>query len=371
MGDRRKLFACRDIYALEETQALFLGAVRESLAYHRAHCPEYARLLERSGFLPERVKTAADLAEIPPLPTLYLKKHPMFSVPEKRLLFRSESSGTGGAVSVAGLDPESALLALRMVVRTFSRHRVFSPLPTNYVVLGYQPSGRNKMAAVKTAFGATLAAPALQRVYALRDTGSDYELNLEGVKAALERYQLGGCPVRFIGFPAYLQFLLELLGEEGIRWRLHPKSMILLAGGWKRFFRRKVDKRELFALAEERLGIREENCRDFFGAVEHPVLYCACENHRFHVPVYSRVIIRDVETLRPVPEGTPGILNLISPLVGSMPLTSVLTDDLAVLRRGCGCGIAGPYFELLGRAGLDGVKTCAVSAEELLGGTGK
>lgn len=171
VGDRKKLFACRDLYDLGGTEALFLGAVRESLLFHRDNCPEYAQLLEQSCFAPEQVGTAADLAEIPPLPTLYLKKHPMFSVPREKLLFRSESSGTGGAVSVAGLDRESALFALRMVVRTFSRHRIFSPLPTNYVVLGYQPCKRNQMAAVKTAFGATLAAPALHREYALRDAG--------------------------------------------------------------------------------------------------------------------------------------------------------------------------------------------------------
>ena len=47
-----------------------------------------------------------------------------------------------------------------------------------------------------------------------------------------------------------------------------------------------------------------------------------------------------------------------------MPLSSVLTDDLAVLHpaKSCGCGIATDYFELKGRAGVSQIKTCAAHA---------
>ena len=116
------------------------------------------------------------------------------------------------------------------------------------------------------------------------------------------------------------------------------------------------------------MGIPQEHCIDFFGAVEHPILYCDCPNHHFHIPVYSRVIIRDVKTLEPVGYGRPGILNLLTPLMRSMPLHSIMTDDLAILHQGeeCGCGNPAPYFELLGRAGLYDVKTCAAGAAQFL-----
>jgi hypothetical protein len=53
-----------------------------------------------------------------------------------------------------------------------------------------------------------------------------------------------------------------------------------------------------------------------------------------------------------------------------MPLVSVVTDDLAVLHDGtaCGCGISAPFFTLLGRAGVEQIKTCAADAAEMLGG---
>lgn len=144
--------------------------------------------------------------------------------------------------------------------------------------------------------------------------------------------------------------------------------MVLLGGGWKEFRGAEITKEQLFSMAGELLGIPDSHCREFFGAVEHPALYCSCKNHHFHVPVCSRVLIRDVQTLKPLGYGEPGLLNLISPLAHSMPLTSVLTDDIAVLRKGseCGCGIDAPYFEILRRARHPQAKICAADAAGFL-----
>ena len=103
-------------------------------------------------------------------------------------------------------------------------------------------------------------------------------------------------------------------------------------------------------------------------ALEHPILYCDSKNHHFHVPVYSRVVIRDVHTLKPVPNGTPGLVNLVTPMIKATPILSVMTDDLGIMHDGaeCGCGINSPYFDIIGRVGLHDIKTCAAGASELL-----
>jgi hypothetical protein len=51
-----------------------------------------------------------------------------------------------------------------------------------------------------------------------------------------------------------------------------------------------------------------------------------------------------------------------------MPITSVVTDDLAVLHDGkrCGCGITTPYFDLMGRAQVQQIRTCTTDAASLL-----
>ena len=366
MNPALRLFYHRDIYDAEHTDRLFAAAMADNVRHHREHCPEYARILDMAGFSPEDVRSINDLHKIPPIPTLFLKRHTLYST-DKRLMFKSTTSGTSGRVSVMGLDWPSARRGLGMVLGTFLTHHLATPRPANYIVLSYEPAKRNKIGAVKTAYATTFAAPALHREYALKDTGEDYALNLDGIKAALIKYERSGHPVRFIGFPAYFMFLLRELSEAGIKLKLHPKSLVMLAGGWKQFFAERVDKPALYRMAEETLGLPDSRIREFFGAVEHPIAYFDCPKHHFHVPVYSRVIIRD-EAMNPLPYGAPGILNLLTPMVTSMPFTSVMTDDLAILRPAeeCGCGIRAPWFEVLGRVGLADIKTCAAGAGELL-----
>lgn len=368
MKSRKKLLKSKQVYDAGESDSCFLAAMQEITTYHMNNCPQYAEILKARGFLLGSLACFSDLYRLPPLPTLFLKGETLYSRPEKKMVVRATTSGTSGKKSTVALDLNSGLLALGMAIRALRRGGYFSFKPTNYIILGYQPSHRNQTGISKTSLGFTLAAPALHRKYALVDTGDSYRLDLEGLIAALKKYEKQGFPVRLVGLPAYHAMLLRVLKERNIRLRLHPESFLCLGGGWKQFYFEHADKGELYALAQEVLGIQEEHCRDFFGVVEHPVVYCDCKNHHFHVPVYSRVIIRDVRTLEPVPYGEAGILNLLTPVMRSMPLHSIMTDDLAVLHPGtqCGCGNPAPYFEILGRSGLQDIKTCAAGAAQFL-----
>lgn len=165
-----------------------------------------------------------------------------------------------------------------------------------------------------------------------------------------------------------MYFLLREMERRGISLRLPKGSKILLAGGWKQFYAEQTDKETFYNLAHKVLGISDKNIIEFYGAVEHPIMYCNCPRHHFHVPVYSRVIIRDVDTLKPLKKGAVGLVNLITPMVKATPILSVMTDDLGVLHDGseCGCGIRTPYLEIIGRVAPDNIKTCAAGAAELL-----
>ena len=252
-------------------------------------------------------------------------------------------------------------------------HGLFSPQPCHYLILGYQPHKSNQMAFTKTGFGFTFFTPALSRTYALQYRDGRYSLCLEDLQKRLLAAAEGRAPIRTIGFPAYTYMLLEEMKKRGLRLRMPRGSKITMGGGWKQFYAQKVEKEVLYALAEEVLGIEEENCVEFFGAVEHPILYTSCPRHHFHIPIYSRVIIRDPDTLRPLPMGRMGLVNLLTPMVMSQPLLSVMTDDLGVLHpaRECGCGIRSPWLEIVGRVGVRGLVTCAAGAEQFLQGEGQ
>lgn len=371
MSFRAKLFCWKDPYDITGTDALFVEAVRENVLFHQHNCSKYREILQRESFSPERLRGVDDLSRLPVLPTLYFKRNQLFSIPENRMVLRSTSSGTTGTMSHIGWSWQDCLYGLRMVLAVTRRHRLLSPMPTNYIVLGYQPHRSNQTAISKTAFGFTFFAPAIHRTYALRYQKDGYALDMDGLKEAILRYSQRPFPVRTMGFPAYTYFFLRALREEGFRLKLHPASRVCVGGGWKQFYSEKVEKEELYALAEEVLSIPESRCHEFFGAVEHPILYADCRKHHFHIPVYARVIIRDVKTLQPLPKGETGLVNLLTPMICGVPLTSVMTDDLGVLHpaESCGCGCPSPWLEIIGRVGLREIKTCAAGAAELLGGT--
>ena len=358
----------KDIYNLQSVDDTFIKAMRANVDFHMKNCPDYKAVLENLWFDQSSIQSVDDLSKIPPLPTSYLKSNSLLSKPYSRLLIKTTSSGTGGKKTLSGFDVSSGLCALFMVLRVFKFHKMLSFRRTNYIILGYQPDKLNQTAMAKALKAITLLAPAKKVEYALTSDNGEYQINTEGIIDAIVKFGKQNRPVRIIGFPAYLKMFLDELNERNIKLKLHKNSKIMLGGGWKAFFSDEISKDELFRMASDTLGIREENFKDHFSTAEHPINYVSCKNHRFHVPVFSRVVIRDVRTLEPVPTGTPGLLNLVTPLLSSVPYGSIVTDDIAVLKDGneCGCGIRSPYFELIGRVGLASIKTCTQAASEFL-----
>lgn len=360
-------------YNIEGTDKLFMKKVRENMQFHFENCKEYRDILERKGWDIEKIQKLESLEEIPFLPTLYLKHHKMDSVPAKKMLTRATSSGTSGNKSDIGYDLKSLWRALGMSIHIGRKHGLFSVRPSHYIILGYEPKKVlsreiEEKAVAKTAYAFTYFAPALSRKYALTLKNGEYELNLENIKQALIKYSKGKAPVRIMGFPFHAYFLLSQWKEEGIKCHLPKGSIVAFGGGWKEYYTQRADKETMYRLIEEVLGIPESRCYEFFGAAEHPILYTTCSKHHFHVPIHSRVLIRDVDTFEPVKNGETGLVNLITPMVNSAPLLSVMTDDLGILHDGekCGCGIHTPYLEILGRVGMADITTCAVGAEKLV-----
>jgi phenylacetate-coenzyme A ligase PaaK-like adenylate-forming protein len=363
----RRLFKLKKPYDLKKSDQLFVAAMKENAIFQYENCLDYKRILDDKDFNPYKIKDFDDLIDLPFIPTLYFKRHEMFSMPNRRILIKATSSGTSGVFSKIGFNIRSLLRGLRMVIRVGRYHKLWSIRPVKYILFGYQPKRKNKMAITKTAFGFTFFAPALKRVYALRWVNGEYKVDLENIKQELIKASRGKTPVRTIGFPAYTYFLLKEMKSEGIKINLPKGSLITVGGGWKQFYTEKVDKEDFYNLVEEVLGVKSKNCVEFFGAVEHPILYTDCRCHHFHIPVFARVVIRDPDTFKALPNKEVGMLNLMTPMVDSVPLLSVMTDDLAVIHdEGCECGETSPWLEIIGRMGISDIVTCAAGAEEFL-----
>jgi phenylacetate-coenzyme A ligase PaaK-like adenylate-forming protein len=353
------------------SDALFVRAMREICAWHIAHCPFYARLAALRSFAPERLETVADCATIPPIHANFFKQHEVLSIDRAAVKTHLTSSGTTGQKSQMFFDAWSLGVGQDMVARIFDRYGWHTPdQPVNYLIFNYEPVTGSKVGTAFTNQFLARFAPVNRVGYALRHIGGGrHEYDPFGCIRILQEYAEEGLPVRLLGFPAFLHATLSRMQAlELDKLRLNPQSLVFFGGGWKKDAQRAVPKTELYALIEEWLGIPNLRIRDGYGAVEHSVPYIECDNHRLHVPSYSRVFARDVATLEPLGPGQTGFLHAVSPYITSVPAHSVLMGDLMQWRPGeeCGCSLRTPYFELLGRAGASKNRSCAMAAAELL-----
>jgi phenylacetate-coenzyme A ligase PaaK-like adenylate-forming protein len=354
-----------------EVDALFARAMAEITRWHAERSPFYRNVLESRGFKPEDARSVEDCARVPFVLANFFKTHEVLSIPREEVFGHFTSSGTAGQKSQMFFDRWSFRAGQRMLDRTVEHNGWVEPAtPVNYLLYSYETEPDSKLGTAYTDNYLCRYAPARGVFHALRRDGrGGHEFDVFGCVETLSRYEKEGHRVRIFGFPAFLHFTLERLRALGRPpLKLSDRSLVLLGGGWKGNADKAVSKDQLYAEVERLLGIPAERVRDGFGSVEHPIPYVECASHRFHVPVWSRVFIRDARTLDVLGFGQPGLLHLVSPYITSAPAHSVLMGDLATLFPGsdCPCGISTPFFVVHGRAGTSRNKSCAIAAAELL-----
>jgi phenylacetate-coenzyme A ligase PaaK-like adenylate-forming protein len=366
-----KLFNNPSVYKEDgQTCELFVQALKDMIRWHIRKNPVYAQYLEYFNFKIDDIKTIDDSHKLPFYHANYFKTHSIPSIPVEEAYRHLTSSGTAGQKSQTYFDEFSYHLMEFMLDRCMDSMGAVSDKPTNYVVYSYEPFPGFKTGTANSSVLLTKYAPAKKIVFSMPYDGKEgHDIDIRGCIRALQEYEKEGLPVRVVGFPSFFYFTIQKMKDLGIPpLKLNPESRTSFGGGWKSAADKQIPKYELYALIEEYLGIPRENCRDSFGSVEHFVPYIECKNHNFHLPVWSKLFIRDVKTLEPLPYSQQGFINFVSPYVSCFPGNSVMLGDLGIMHEGktCGCGINTDYFEIIGRAGTSKNKSCAISAAELL-----
>lgn len=363
---------CLDTNPYEEYESsnpLFLKAMQENISWHYDNNTFYRKLIDSKDFQISSLDKIEDISNIPFIASNFFKYHESKSVKDDDISLHLTSSGTTGQKSQIFFDDWTIGSAQKMVDSIFHSYGWNSKKETNYLLFTYEPEEGSKLGTAYTDNFLCKYAPIKEVRYGIRYFGKDegHKFDAFGCIETLKRYEESGDPVRIFGFPSFFYFTLTKMKELGISpLKLNTDSLVFLGGGWKGHQDKAISKSEFYALCEEMLGIPNERLRDGFGSVEHCVPYIECSEHRFHVPIWSRVLIRDVESLEVLPEGEVGYLSFISPYITSVPANNVLMGDLARLHSKCSCGLQTPWFEVLGRAGISKNKSCAVAASELL-----
>ncbi len=374
LGAVQKICDLIDPYEdLIKSESIFLDAMKEITQWHINQSEFYNKLAASQQFNVEMIKTLDDCLLIPHLWAHFFKSNEILSVNKEDVVLHLTSSGTTGQKSQIFFDNWTIKSAQRMVDWIFAKYDWVNPAQScNYVLFSYETQSSSKLGTAYTDNFLCKYAPVNEVFYALKLNGSGgHEFDCYGTIEALKKFSQQGLPVRLFGFPSFFYFVLERMKNLDLApLKLHPDSLVFLGGGWKGNAEKQIEKNQFYSLVEEMLGIPNERLRDGFGSVEHCIPYVECSQHEFHIPTWSRVFIRDVETLKPLGFDQKGFLHFISPYITSMPAHSVIMGDLASLHRSqsCKCGLKTPFFRLHGRAGISKNKSCALAASELLKG---
>jgi phenylacetate-coenzyme A ligase PaaK-like adenylate-forming protein len=367
----QKLCDIQNPYAKsDENDQLFYSAMNEIISWHRERSPFYARLLEQSGFGDRQIGDIYHLPDIPFIHANFYKTHVVKSLPENEIAQVFTSSGTTGQKSQMFFDKWSIGAGRRMVDFVNDHFGFYSEQKTNYLISNYEPLAGTKHGATNTAKYFAKYAPMNEIFFALRSKGDgSHEFDTFGCIRKLKEYEEQGLPVRMVGFPSFMFFILErmkTLGEKNLQ--LHEDSAVMLMGGWKGYADKQIPKDEFYLRLNEQLGIPMHRIRDAYGSVEHSVPYFECEHHHKHVPIWSRMFVRDLKTLEIADYHQAGFANFVTPYLTSVPNVSVMMGDMVEMYHPeeCPCSIKTPFFEILGRAGTSKSKSCAISAAELL-----
>ena len=201
-------------------------------------------------------------------------------------------------------------------------------------------------------------------------------LDLDGLTAALLEAEGAGEPVGLLGASFAYVHLLDALEEADLSFRLPKGSRVLDTGGFKGRSR-EVTAEALRALFEERLGVPDPFCVNYYGMTEISTQYYdhGLRSHLMGeptgprhktVPPWARISVVDPETGEPLPAGERGLI-VHRDLANRGSCLAVLAEDVGYLLPSVSTPESEPpSFVLLGRAKGAEARGCSIALDELL-----
>lgn len=331
---------------------LLTSELIELTRFHREHCREYSSFLEAINY---NENTVENIEDVPFFPVRMFKEYDLLSIERSSVFKTMTSSGTTGQrVSKIFVDRETAIIQQKVMTKILSDFWGKKRLPLLVIDTPAVLKDR-KMFSARGAAIIGLSVVAKETVYALNE---DMSLNIKVVEEFLEKY----CKQRFIvfGFTFLVwQYFYHTLLEMERKCDMH-KAFLMTGGGWKKLESDAVTREQFKSSLNTVCGIR--HFLDHYGMVEQTgCIYAECECGHLHASNYSDVIIRDYRDFSVCPNGTKGIIQVVSALPHSYPGHSLLTEDEGIVlgEDDCPCGRKGKYIKILGRMKSAELRGCS------------
>ena len=339
-----------------EKAATYTELLTARTVFHRNNCEPYGRLLKALG-IPENAAVSAET--VPMLPVSVFKELSLKSVPEEAVFKMLTSSGTSGQrVSQIYLDAETAANQQQVLYRIIADFTGENRIP--YLVLDTKKTLRDrKMFSARGAGILGFSLLASRTCYALDE---NMELDIPAVQNFLAEHR--NEPVLAFGFTFIIyKHVIRVLEEKKIRLDI-PNGILIHGGGWKNLITEAVSPEEFKARITATTGIARIS--NYYGMAEQTgCIYMECSEGHLHASIWSDVLFRRAKDFSVCSVGEQGIVQVLSPLPGSYPGHSLLTEDTGELlgEDDCPCGRLGKYFSITGRIPRAEVRGCSDTYE--------
>lgn len=338
--------------AREQKQALLLEQLNTLTSHHRRKCPAYNRLLEAHGFGHEPV---TDIHDFFPLPVRLFKEYELKSCDNKDVIKTMTSSGTTSqTVSRIFLNRSTAGNQTKALVKIIQNYLGKQRLPMLIVDTSAVVKDRNLFSA-RGAGILGFSTFGRDHTYLLDE---NMRIDFESLETFLDTYS--GNKFLIFGFTFMVwQYLYKPLLESDKTMNLE-NGILIHSGGWKKLVDQAIDNSSYNKALRQQTGIH--HIYNFYGMVEQVgSIFMECNKGYLHTPTIADVVVRDSFSLRPLPFGKEGIIQVLSVLPHSYPGHSLLTEDVGVLlgEDDCPCGKKGKYFSIKGRIAKAEIRGCS------------
>ena len=339
-----------------EKKPHFMKCVTESIQFHYANCLDYQNYCKKKNFDPNKIK---DISDVPFLPIDIFKKITLLSVPKSEITkIVKSSSTTGNLPSIIHLDKKTVnrqIISLNSIIIDFIGREKLQfiiidnkkTLETNNDDLSSRNSAIRGMLLFAKKFNCILDENLKMDSEILSELG-----NIKNSKSCI------------FGFTWLIhQILSQNENNEKIKefFSKIPQSFILHIGGWKKLSNLSISKQEFNEKCSNFFNTNSDKIIDVYGMTEQlGIVYPDCKYGNKHVPMFSEILIRNIDSLEIQPDGKSGFIQVISPIPNSYPGTSLITDDIGEIlgRDNCLCGRKGTYFIFKKRSEIADPKGC-------------
>lgn len=338
--------------ATREKSGPFLDLINTLTSHHSERCEPYRHMTSK---LFSTKTMPSTLEEVPYIPVRLFKLLELKSVPEDQVAKTMTSSGTTGqATSKIVLDRDTSMAQTRALTQIMSSILGKGRLPM--VIIDSLSVVKDR--AMFSARGAGIRGFSMfgrDVIYSLND---DMALRSPEMMDFAELHSSE--KVFLFGFTSIIwQHMIEPLRKSKLTLHI-PNGVLLHGGGWKKLESLSISTTTFNEAVREVLGV--ERVVNYYGMVEQTgSIFLECTHGHLHSSAYSEIVVRHPISLKPVPHGEEGLIQLISTLPMSYPGHSILTEDRGIIHGedDCLCGWPGRYFSVLGRIKDAEIRGCS------------